>query len=572
MTATTPLVTLFLKQAAARGDRVALTYFDHKAAAWKSLSWRQYAAAVLKIAGWLRESGIGHGDKIAILSANRPEWLIADLGIMAAGAVSVPIYATAAARDVAYILEHSESKALFIDKLSRLPPAGCPVAASRTVVFERGDFESLLASAAPALTAGAPVTSGDLATIVYTSGTTGVPKGVMHSHGNLSATVEPVIRAINSGGTAPEDRFFSFLPLSHVAERVLVEIGSIAMGAEVAFARGVETLVDDLAIHRPTILLCVPRLWERIHERIQSGLVTASPLKRRAFALALKAGGARIVGASILRSRDRSLRARLADRLVGRALKHKLGMDRIRLFLTGSAPTSPEILKFFGSLGIFIREVYGLTENLCLGVYTEPGEIAIGACGRPFFGNEMRLAEDGEIQFRAPWTFLGYYKNEAATREVLTDDGWLGTGDLGNIDAQGRLRITGRKKELLKTSTGKYVAPVPIEDQLKRHPLIADAMMVGDNRKYCVALIVLDAERAKADGGLEAELAAHLSSLNASLAAHEAVRRLGILREPFSVDGGTLTPTLKLKRNVATSHYAEFIARVYDSSTTIVRQ
>jgi long-chain acyl-CoA synthetase len=570
------LTAVFFESAAKSPDAVALRFFDSSAGAWREHSWKEYERQVRKTAAWLQGQGIGKGDRVAIMSPNRPEWLIADLAILAIGAVSVPIYATASAKDVSYILEHSESKALLIDSPNRLKAvAGAPLP-KLLVAFDGGagatSLTSILTGDTPPLASVVPVDDKDIATIIYTSGTTGMPKGAVHTHGSFMATTKPVADVLNEGKTGL-DRFFSFLPLSHVAERILVEVGSVITQSEVAFARSVDTLVDDMQVHPPTILLCVPRLWERIHEKIRKGLETASPVKKLVFGLAEKAGTARFAdgGARILKANDAKPFAKIADKLVGDKLKAKLGMDKVRMFLTGSAPTRPDILRFFAGFGIFIREVYGLTENLCLGVYTRPDEIVIGSCGFVFPGGEVKIAADGEILLRAPWNFVGYYKNEQATKEAPTPDGWFMTGDLGTVGPDGRLRITGRKKELLKTSTGKYVAPVPLEDELKSLSLITDAMVVGDGEKYCVALVALDPTHPQAST-CDSVLKEHLERLNTGKAHHEAIARLGVLRSGFSIEAGTLTPSLKLKRKAAETQYEGFIRRVYSANETVVRE
>jgi len=242
------------------------------------------------------------------------------------------------------------------------------------------------------------------------------------------------------------------------------------------------------------------------------------------------------------------------------------------MFVTGAAPTRPEVMRFFGAFGVMIREVYGLTENLCLGVLNDAHEVIIGSCGKPFPGNEIRIAEDGEILFRAPWMFKGYYKNPVATHEVLSEDGWFATGDLGALDNEGRLRIVGRKKELLKTSGGKYVAPVPIEDNLKSHPIVKDAMIVGDGKKYCVALVSLEDETAKAFNSDERkeELKKLLLRVNENLASFESIKRVGVMKESFTIENGALTPTLKVKRSVVAKQKEEFIDRLYRSDDAVV--
>lgn len=576
MAAVKQLAALFFESAAHAPTAPALRFFDKASATWKVYSWAEYEQAVRKTAAWLTQQGIGRGDRVALLSLNRPEWLITDLAILAIGAISVPIYATASPKDISYILGHSEAKAIFVDHFDRLQSL-VDVALPKLVVSFDGspstvDFKSIRNSDVKPITEPASISAEDIATIIYTSGTTGMPKGVVHTHGTLMATVKPCTFVLKEGATGT-DRFFSFLPLSHVAERVLVQIGSLILRAEVTFARSVDTLIDDMVLHPPTILLCVPRLWERIYEKIRKGLETASPIKKLVFQIAEAAGKVRVIdsGKRIIKAHDKEIGAKLADLLVGKKLKQKLGMQNIRMFLTGSAPTRPEILRFFGGFGIFIREVYGLTENLCLGVYTSTDEVLIGSCGKVFPGGKIKIAADGEILLRAPWNFVGYYKNEQATKEVVTADGWFMTGDLGQVDSEGRLSITGRKKELLKTSTGKYVAPVPIEDELKTLPLITDAMIVGDDQKYCIALIAIDQHHPLATTA-DAALTKHLEAINQKHANHEKIARLGLMKTGFSIEAGTLTPSLKLKRKAALEQYADFVERIYRSSDTIVKE
>ena len=566
------LTTMFFESASQNPSAVAVRFCDKEAAVptWHSWTWEHYAREVRLLAGWLKSKGITRGDRIAILSANRPEWIVADLAILCLGAISVPIYATSSPKDISYILEHSESKAIFIDQETRLKDVSCQIPSIK-INFSSSGLDALKKENVAPLSSPETMSPDDLATIIYTSGTTGMPKGVIHSHGNLASAAASAVQVLNDDTRSGPDRFFSFLPLSHVAERLLVEIGSIATGSEVVFARGVETLVDDLKIYPPTVLLCVPRLWERVHERIRTNLKSASKGKKAIFELALKLGSSRINDNLILQKRDASLEARISELLVAKKLRKALGMDRVRTFLTGSAPTHPNILKFFASLGIFIREVYGLTENLCLGVYTPNDKIVIGACGKPFPDNQVRIADDGEILFKAPFNFKGYYKNPEASADILRPDGWMGTGDLGKVGEDGLLRITGRKKELLKTSTGKYVAPVPIENELKKNPLIADAMLVGDNQKYCIALLALDASHVKPDS-LDDDLRQIIESVNKSLANHESIKRVGVLKNGFSVEDGTLTPTLKLKRNAALSKYQPFVSKVYSATGMVIRE
>ncbi len=579
-----PVAHQFFAQVAATPSQHAFHYCDPTNGQWVDMTWRTYGDNVAKVAAWLQAQGIGKGDRVAILSGNCPEWIMTDIAIQAVGGICVPIYATSSAKDVSYICQHADIKLVFADTAKRTEVlTDCPVATvvlyqdagpnALTLRTNTHTWAQILQSTTTPIPRAVDVRDDDIATLIYTSGTTGNPKGVIHTVGTVKACVAPVLDVFREGKpAAPADRLFSFLPLSHVAERVLIALLSVYTGTEVAFARGIDTLSEDLVRCRPTVLLCVPRLWEKIFEKIQSGLRTASPGKRAIFGLAKNLGSIRISGNRVYRDRDQWISAKISDGLVGKKLRARLGLDRTRMLLTGSAPTRPDVMRFFASFGLMIREVYGLTENLCLGVLNDHSSVVIGSCGKLFHGGEMQIAADGEICFRAPWNFKGYYKNEEATRDSINKDGWFMTGDLGQVDDQGYLRIVGRKKELLKTSGGKYVAPVPIEDLLKANPIIADAMVVGDNRKYCVALISLDPEHVNSQPELDVtkELGKFLEEVNAQLASYESIKRLGIMRAAFSVEAGTLTPTLKLKRKVACEQKQQFIEKVYDANQQII--
>jgi long-chain acyl-CoA synthetase len=554
----------FYQAAKEMGSKRAFYFYHEKKATWMEMDWEEYFKRVKKLSQWLVDEGFKPGDKVGILSANRPDWVICDLAILSTGCVSIPVYATASEKDMQYIEQHSEAKLFFVDNKTRAKSLK-----SRCIVFDEGDLEAIFSKQSTELERPLPVTDEQLATIIYTSGTTGTPKGVMHTHGSIASALEGVQYIFELDGHF-EDRYFSFLPLSHVAERLLVGLNPIYQRGEIAFARSVAHLAEDLVICEPTILLCVPRLWEKIYEKIDTGLSQASFVKKAVFALAKKLGSTRIVGDKASRDRNNTFAAKLSDKLVGNKLKDKLGMKRCRLLVTGSAPTRRDVMEFFASFGLLIVEVYGLTENICLGVHNDPKVIKFGSCGKAFRGGEIKIADDGEICFRAPWNFTGYYKNEEATREVMSADGWFHTGDLGTLDEQGYLRIVGRKKELLKTSTGKYVAPVPIEDQFKALPLISEAMLVGDNESYCVMLVTL-LEEFKTDEWKQT-IRDHLSKVNNGLANHEAVRRIGILKNEFTVESGMLTPTMKLKRPVAVKHYDSFIKTLYASKEFIVEE
>ncbi|RZA18042.1 MAG: long-chain fatty acid--CoA ligase [Proteobacteria bacterium] len=564
----------FFAQAAAQEAATAFMYCRPGEDTFVTMSWTRYRDEVSMLSQWFLDQGLKKGDKVALLSSNRPEWIITDLAIQSAGAVTIPIYPNSSASDTQHILEHSEARWLIVDKVERLNSFdtsklnGILVFNAFKANHDRfQSYADIMVDTAGKISNPVKVSPDDLATIIYTSGTTGLPKGVMHTHGNLSQAMisSHLVIETPKGMT---DRFFSFLPLSHVAERVLVEMGSIREGAEVFFARSVETIAEDLPLAQPTILLCVPRLWEKMQEGIVAKVKKAPALSQFVFKAAGFMGRSRTEGTRIDASDSAGIFPALADKLVGKKLRARLGLSRTRLFVTGSAPTRPDVQKFFISFGMPIREVYGLTENLSCGTLSFDEEILVDSCGRPFPHNEVRLAEDGEIQFRSPWMFTGYYKNPAATREVLSEDGWFSTGDLGKIDELGRLFIVGRKKEMLKTSNGKYVAPVPIEDRIKGNPLFKDVMMVGDTRKFCIALVTVD--KPKLDKADYSSITHWFEGMNKTLANHEAIKKIGVLTEGFSIENGTLTPTLKVKRSYVTKVKDGFIERIYSSPDFIV--
>ncbi|MBC7662078.1 MAG: long-chain fatty acid--CoA ligase [Chitinophagaceae bacterium] len=579
MTAKKNLPEKFFEQAALKQEATAFFYCRPQDDRWVTMSWNRYRDEVATLASWLLSQGVGRGAKVALMSSNRPEWIISDLAILSIGAITVPVYTSASAHEINYILNHSECEWIIVDTIDRVSPLdrkGLRGLVSFNKFAESTAQELGIPAYAYAATVHDTVTpikapvqmnQDEIATLVYTSGTTGLPKGVIHTHGTIAEAIYSSQQLIESPeGTI--DRFFSFLPLCHVAERCLVETGSIGMGAEVAFARNIDTIAQDLPICQPTMLLCVPRLWEKMQEGILAKLHSASPVKQIVFRIASFMGGSRVQGNHIDASANGGIFPALSDVLVGKKLREALGLNRVRMFITGSAPTRPEVQKFFISFGMPIREVYALTENFACGVVSLEDDILTNSCGKPFPGAEVKIAEDGEILFRAPWNFKGYYKNEQATAEVLSSDNWFATGDLGSLDAAGRLFIVGRKKELLKTSNGKYVAPVPIEDSIKANPLVKEVMMVGDSRKYCVALIAL--ENPVVDDKARESLVAWFDKVNKPLASYEAVKRVGILKEGFTIENGSLTPTMKVKRNAVVKAKEHFIDEVYASKDFVV--
>lgn len=490
-----------------------------------------------RIAAHLQSLGYPPGSRIGIFSKNCAWWLLADLAIWMAGHVTVPIYPTLAADSIRQILEHSETKLIFIGKLDGYKamapgvPAGVvKVAMPLSPETEATRWEDLVAETEPI--AGTPRRGvDDLATIIYTSGSTGAPKGAMHSFRTMSAA-----RAfIDLFGLTVEDRMISYLPLAHVAERGLLETPNFYVGYRVYFAESLDTFVHDVQRARPTLFGSVPRLWLKF----QSGVFEKVPPKKI----------------------DRLLKIPLLGRLVRKKILRGLGLDAVRLAVCGSAPVPPELLQWYGRLGLQIQEVYGMTENMAVSHVTKLSEQRIGYVGTTVPGVQHRLTEQGEVLVKSPGTMLGYYKAPEATKEVLDAEGWIHTGDRGEIDDAGRLKITGRVKELFKTSKGKYVAPAPIENALLANPLLDQACVTGSGLSQPIALVVLSlAAKAHGRDHIATTLAALRREINASRDPHEHLSCLVVLHEEWTVDNGMLTPTLKLKRAAIEAKYGGALA------------
>lgn len=500
----------------------------------RTWSWKQAIDEVRRMAAHLQRLDLEPGSRIALLAKNQAHWMMADWAIWMAGHVSVPLYQTLAASSVRHILEHSEARLLFVGKLDLwdsmragvpgdLPrialPLAPPVDGART-------WDDIVTSTAP-LT-GHPVRGADeLCSLIYTSGTTGTPKGVMHSFGTFAWSISSGLKRVplDSGG-----RMLSYLPLAHVAERMLVEHGLLATGMQAFFAESLETFVADIQRARPTVFFSVPRLWVKFQQGVQAKLPPGK------MALLLKIP---VVGG-----------------LVRRKVLSGLGLDQVQFAAGGAAPMPPSLLNWYRSLGLDIVEVYGMTENCGLSHSTLRGHPRPGSVGTCYEGVSCRIdPATGEIQVAGECLMLGYYRNPEVTAATFTADGWLRTGDKGTVDAEGNLTITGRVKDLFKTGKGKYVAPAPIENRLATHPAIEACCVTGASLGQPLALLMLNAEagaRAASAAGraeLEASLAAHLEAVNAQLDPHEQLDCLVITAEPWSVDNDILTPTMKVKRN-----------------------
>ncbi len=507
------------------GDAVAIDF-----------TWSQVVDQVRRMAAHLQAQGWEPGSKVAILSKNCAWWLMSDLAIWMAGYVSVPLYPTLAADTVRQILTHSEARACFIGKLDGwagmkpgvpqgLPCISYPLSPLDAIRSYEG-WDEICARNQPL--AGEPVRDADeLATLIYTSGTTGKPKGVMHSFGNFAWALDSGIRRIPM---SEADRMLSYLPLAHVVERVLVEHGWLRTGMRLYFAESLETFTADIQRAHPTIFFSVPRLWVKF----QHGVHHKMPPAKLNRLLAIP-----IIGA-----------------IVRRKVRKALGLDQCRIAAGGAAPMPVSLLNWYRGLGLPINEGYGLTENLAVSHLTVPGSDQTGTVGPPYEGVEARIdAETGEIQMRSPAVMQGYYKEPAQTRDTFTADGWLRTGDKGRIDPQGNLHITGRVKDLFKTSKGKYVAPAPIEDKLVMHEAVEACVVTGANLGQPLGIVMLNAETVTrvsdpvARSELEASLAQHLKDVNATLDPHEQLDCVVVETTAWTVDNDLITPTFKVKRN-----------------------
>lgn len=571
-------------------DRVALR--SRHGDDWRTLSWRDYGVAVAETAAGLIELGIERGDRVAIAAANRPEWQIADLAILSAGAVSVPIYPTSSSSQVEYVLVNSAARVCFVDDaeqlakvllhVSDLPNLERLVVLGGAAGFDRPGLVVSLAelrgSGDPSAVDGrvAEIDPDDIATLVYTSGTTGPPKGVRISHANLTWTIEAVEQMI---GLHTTDRMLSYLPLSHIAERVTSHFGMIAAGGETWFARSLATVPEDLRACRPTIFMAVPRVWQKLHDAVLDQLdvrpVDLGPVLGWAANETGHAGRPRRSPVDLVGSRARAAAAKALARVVRR----RLGLDRARLLVSAAAPIHADLLRWFDGIGLPIAEVYGQTEDCGPATINPPDAIRIGSVGRPIPGLEVSVADDGELLFRGGSVCRGYHGLPDDTRALIDDDGWMHSGDLGRLDADGYVWLTGRKKDLIINAAGKNISPSQIETRFSMEPLIGQAVVVGDGRRYLTALLSLDADAAAdwardhgtfnemADlgrhEGVRREIEAAVQRVNREHAPVEQIKYWRLLPEQLSVDNGELTPTLKVKREVITERHADLIETMY---------
>jgi long-chain acyl-CoA synthetase len=590
------LVEMFLKAAGEHNKSDALNY--KREGQWRSISSDEMIARSRLIALGLYSLGIRHGERVGLLSQNCPEWTLADAGSLFAGAVDVPIYSTQTPSQVSYILQDSGARVLFVENraaFERVREAVTECRALEQVVFfdtsdvEEGSGISLsdleargreLLEEQPALITGLEraVREQDLATIIYTSGTTGEPKGVMLTHSNL---VSNLIDCSGHLSFSEEDVALSVLPLSHVLERLAMYM-YIYHGMSVYYAESLEKVGENFREVRPTLFVGVPRLYEKIYQRIKERVASEGKMKAAILAWAVAVGKQRARFELNHQNVPRMLafKNRIAQRLVFHKWREGLG-GRIRLFVSGGAALSEEIGYIFAGAGLPIVQGYGLTETSPVISAGTLEDNRIGTVGRPIRNVEVRIAPDGEIETRGPNVMLGYYNKPEETRAVFTEDGWFKTGDIGTLDEDGFLRITDRKKELFKTSGGKYIAPQPIEQLIKGSRFVNQVVLVGNERKFPAALIVPDWEQLQSyaqlkglDARTPAELIKHpriidlferqVNAFTEDLAQFEKVKRIALLDRELTIEGGELTPTLKVKRRVIDEKYRDIIDRLYE--------
>ncbi|HRD85498.1 MAG TPA: AMP-binding protein [Rubrivivax sp.] len=518
-------------------------------------TWSQAMDEARRVAAWLKAQGWEPGSRVAIMSKNTAWWIMSDLAVWMAGYVSVPIYPNLVAETVKQILEHSETRLCVVGKLddtkSMLPgiPAGMPcittpLSEAKGVQFTAWD--DIVRKSSPL--ADGPTPGADaMSTIIYTSGTTGMPKGAVHGFGAFAHTAK-ALAALTP--ISKDERALSYLPLAHVAERCLIEGAGIWLGSRIYFAESLDTFLADLQRARPTYFFSVPRLWVKFQQGV--------------FAKMPPAKLDRLMGIPILGG------------IVKKKILKQLGLDSVRFAGTGAAPLPPEVMTWYRKLGLELLEGYGMTEQFALATSNRPGQSRIGYVGNPSACCEVRLSDSGEVLTRGPAHMQGYFKEPEKTRETMTDDGWLKTGDLGQFDEQGRLKIVGRAKEQFKTSKGKYVAPAPIESKLSAFTRIEACMVSGVAFPQPFAIAMLPAGQWQALQAAEPrkafadELAAHVSAVNEQLDPHERLDFVAVVPEQWTVEAGFVTPTLKLKRNVLETHYGRHFEVWAKSRQTVV--
>ncbi len=588
------LAEMFFQTTSKYGDRTAFQYKD--GGAYQPISYNEANKRVHQIAAGLVALGVKKGDKVALLSENRWEWAFSDYAIVALGAVNVPIYPSLLSDQVKYIINDSEASVILCSNDDQYQKVAAVRAECRTlksvIVIDKEQsndyltFDQLRAKGDEYL-AGNPdylekqiatVETDDLATIIYTSGTTGEPKGAMLTHGNFLSNIEGSLQHLD---VDENDLFLSFLPLCHVFERMAGHYLSMYSGAGVAYAESIDTVAANMGEVHPTVMTSVPRLYEKIYARILESVENGSGLKRKIFYWAIGVGREYINTVMYNKpvSGGLQFKRNLAHKLVYRKLAERVG-GKLRFFVSGGAPLSREIAEFFGAAGLLIFEGYGLTETSPVIAVNSSRAYRFGTVGPVIPNVEVKIAEDGEILTRGPHVMKGYFKKEDATKEAIDGENWFHTGDIGMIDDDGFLAITDRKKNILVTSGGKNIAPAPIENQLITSKFIEQAMVIGDQRRFCSAVIVASLEALEAwakEKGIAYEshkdliekpevknlYRAEVDRVNEDLARYEAIKEFVLTERQFTIESGEITPTLKVKRKVVIENYRDAIEEIY---------
>ncbi|AOY87950.1 AMP-binding acetyl-CoA synthetase [Marinobacter salinus] len=518
-------------------------------------TWGKAVDEARRVAAYLKSLNLPEKSRIGLISKNCAQWVMADWAIWMAGHISVPLYPTLNQDTVNYILNHAECEVLFVGKLDDwdMMKPGVPESV-RCISFPLSppnDFESWddIVAKYPPLEENVQRDADELATIVYTSGSTGRPKGVMLSFGNMAFAAEGGMEVL---GVGSEERMLSYLPLAHVFERTFVELASLYAGFQLFFAESLDTFVQDLQRAQPTLFLSVPRLWVKF----QQGVLHKLPKKKL----------------------DRLLKIPVVSTLIKKKILKGLGLDKVKLAGSGSAPLASDVLDWYRNLGLELLEGYGMSENFAYSHMSKPGRSKTGYVGESLPGVETRISEEGEVQIKSPATMMGYYKDEEKTREAFTEDGFLKTGDKGEIDEMGRLKLTGRIKEIFKTSKGKYIAPAPIENRLMSHDSIEMVCVSGANQTQPFALVMLgeDIRPRTADEKFRKELEASFTNLikevNKTVDPHEQLAFITVVSDEWSIENSFLTPTLKLKRNVVEDAYQEKVDSWYAQRQPVIWQ
>lgn len=579
---------VFEKAAKDHANRPALKF--KRDGRWQTITWSEYRDQVRAVAKGMMALGLEAGRGVSIIGFNCPEWSIADMGAIYAGGCPAGIYTTNAPEQCKYIAEHAESQLAVVEneaQLAKFLQIRDELPELRAIIMMHGSHEDENVYSWKQLIArGKEVSDEDLqkvmdaqkpddvCTYIYTSGTTGDPKAVMMTHDNITWTAHALLKDFS---VTDADRLISYLPLSHVAEQIVTLHGPVVCGASTSFAESLDALGENLREIRPTVFVGVPRVWEKIQAKMQATGAKNSFLKRK---IAAWARGVGLKGGyAMQQNKPLPLLWGVAEKLVFSKVRDALGLDQARIRVTSAAPISKSTLEFFLSLGVPLMEVYGMSECSGPATISLPDRNRTGWAGQKMSGTEVKIAEDGEICIRGRHVFKGYFKNDAATAETIDEDGWLHSGDIGKIE-DGYLKVTDRKKDLIITAGGENIAPQMIEGKLKGIPVVSQAVVVGDRKKHLAALLTIDESKldevlresgssaksmsdAAEDEKVEQWLMGQVQEINKSLARVQTIKKIKILPVDLSIEGGELTPTMKVKRKVVNKKYATEINAFY---------